>query len=77
MARYVHWVNIFAQALSHSASALLTVAYIILVMVLIFASLMFYIENDHWDPLCGGTFTKNTVQHERKQCTRVRTEYRY
>ena len=52
--RYVEWTMIFVNALKDSASALLTVLYIIVVMVLILASLMFYIENDHWDESCGG-----------------------
>lgn len=54
VSRYVRWVNIFTQALSHSASALLTVVYIIFVMVLVLAAVMFYLENDRWDPVCGG-----------------------
>ena len=47
-------MNIFTQALSRSASALLTVLYIIMVMVLVLSAIMFYMENDHWDPTCGG-----------------------
>ena len=80
VSRYVKWVNIFTQALGHSASALLTVLYIIMVMVLVLSAVMFYLENDHWDPTCGGQnhddFGVNgcyvTADGQRSKCVSVR-----
>jgi len=53
VARYLPWVRVFSAALAQSVQPLLMLVLIILIGVVIFASLMYYVERGEWDAATG------------------------
>ncbi len=53
VARYLPWVRVFSAALAQSVQPLLMLVLIILIGVVIFASLMYYVERGDWDAATG------------------------
>ena len=53
VARYLPWVRVFSAALAQSVQPLMMLVFIILIGVVIFASLMYYVERGEWDAATG------------------------